>query len=265
MMRELSLHGRIEILKHLMDGAMTLSELTKKVGCLPTSTISRSLKILNDCCMVKKNGNKFELTGIGYLIADYLSNVEQILPLWEYICDAGEFMKILPTELKPGLVYLCDAEIEPDPYAAMMKAFEDIKKANRYGKYITKIVSYEINIYMIERNIKGVHDYVIFYPDLLEKNIKVTAQAVKDVIGNTDIPIDELRRLINSDLKVLNLPFQLGIIDGKVIYLQMSQAENAPFFISRDKKCVEWGEKIFDYFWEIAEPVDLAAELKRYL
>ena len=263
MMKELSLQGRVEILKSLIEGPMTPSELGK-VNDMPVSTISRCLKALTDCCLVKKSGNRYELTGIGYLAADYFSNVEQIFSLWEYLCDAGEFMKLLPMELKPGLAYLCTAEVEPDPYAAVLKAVEDIKKAKRYGKYIDRIVSYEIFWVMVGRNLEGVKDYVISPPDVIDRKVETHLQ----VLRGMNLTTKELERVSGSvHVKLFDLPFQLGVIDGKVLYLQIFQGERTetPFFISRDKKCVEWWERIFDYFWERAEPFDLAAEVSKYL
>ncbi|RLI85700.1 MAG: hypothetical protein DRO98_06565 [Archaeoglobales archaeon] len=263
-LKKLSLQGRVEILESLAEGPMTPSELGK-INNMPLSTVSRCLKVLSDCCLVKKTGNKYELTGIGYLAADYFSNVEQILSLWEYICDAGEFVKILPMELKPGLAYLCSAKIEPDPYAAVLRAMEDIKKAKNYGKYIDRIVSYEIFWIMAEKNLKkGVNDYVISPPSVANRKLEVCIQVFRDM----NLTTEDLERIKGStQIKLLDLPFQLGIIDGKVLYLQIFQGKKTetPFFISRDRKCVEWGERLFDYFWELAEPLDVVAEFNKYL
>jgi len=260
--KALSLHGRTEILKSLAEGMLSSSELRKKVST-PTSTVSRCLKTLSDCHLIKKNGKNYELTGAGYLIADYLSNIEQILSLWEYICDAGEFIKVLPMELKPGLAYLCTAEVEPDPYAAVLRAMEDMKKARRYGKYIDRIVSYEIFWVMAEKNLEGVNDYAISPPNVTGRKLELCHQIFRDM----NITAEELERLMDAtQVRLLDLPFQLAVIDGKVIYLQIFQGERTetPFFISRDKKCIEWGERVFDYFWELAEPFDVS-EFSRYL
>jgi predicted transcriptional regulator len=246
---------------------MTLSELGKNVRDTSTSTISRCLKSLSNCRLVKKNGGKYELTGIGYLVADYFSNIEQILSLWELLHDSGEFMRVLPIELKPGLAYLCNAEVEPDPYAAVMKAVEDLKKAKKYGKYIDRIVSYEVFQIMWLKELEGVRDYVIIpnNEDIIRRKSEVAAQSLKDL----GLSSDELEYIIHNfgEVRLMDTPFQLGIIDGEVVYLQMFQREKTetPVFISRDKKCVEWGEKVFDYFWELAEPFDSAAEIRKYL
>jgi len=261
-LKELSLPNRLEILRLLREKPRNIAniqrELESKGRCIPVSTVSRCINTLANNKVVKKNGDgSFSLSGLGYLIVDFLSFFNELSPIYGHLWDADEFMKILPRELKVGLTNLKNAEIEPDPYAAVIKAVEVIKRSKTHGKYIDRIISYEVYQVMLRKNLEGVSEKVISSSDTLERRIETFLKVIED-----ENLCEEELELVKSkvEIRVLDLPFQLGVIDGKYVFFQiLKEKSEAPVFLSTDKEFVIWAERVFDYFWNIAEPFDVAS------
>ena len=111
--------------------------------------------------------------------------------------------------------------------------------------------------------LKGVHYRIISSSDSLQKRIEVSAKIIKD-LNLSDEEIEILKR--NGVIKVLDLPFQVFISDGKVAFLLIHTGQPEPLiFISDDIEFIKWSEKLFDYFWELAEPIDFPSALDEAL
>ncbi len=261
-LKELSLPNRLEILKLLREKPQNIAgiqrELESNGRCVPVSTVSRCVNILANNKVVKKSEDGiFSLTGLGYLIVDFISFFNEISPLYEYLWDADDFLRVLPREFKIGLPKLKRAEVEPDPYAAIIKGVEVIKRAKNYGKYIDRIISYEIYQVMLKKNLEGVSEKVISSRDTLKRRIETFLKVIED----ENLSKEEVE-LVKSkvEIRVLDLPFQLGVIDGKYVFFQLlKEKSEVPVFLSNDGELVMWAERLFDYFWNIAEPFDIAS------
>ncbi len=73
----------------------------------------------------------------------------------------------------------------------------------------------------------------------------------------------EVREKLNENFlirKYSNLPLQLGTMDSSIAGIQFMNPQNrglSPYFISTKKEFIEWVEKIFYYYWEHSEPVEI--------
>ncbi len=266
-LKELSLPGRIEILKLLGEKPMNVASIHNELESagihMPLSTVSRCMNSLAEYKIVKKDNGHYYLTGLGYLIVDMALTLDDILSLKECLQDADEFSKILPLELKIGLINLKKVEIEPDFLAAVAKGIKVNLNTKKWAKVIDRNVSYDLFEITIRNMLKGVHYRIISSSDSLQKRIEVSAKIIKD-LNLSDEEIEILKR--NGVIKVLDLPFQVFISDGKVAFLLIHTGQPEPLiFISDDIEFIKWSEKLFDYFWELAEPIDFPSALDEAL
>jgi predicted transcriptional regulator len=223
------------------------------------SGLARCLNALMNLNLVgRTNDGRYYVTGLGILIFDIITKVDDIFTYWHELVDATEFMQILPTDLKLGLANLKKAEVEWDQYRIIQKAFDAAANARRWGKYIDRIVDYDIFRIMLRNNLKGVSEKVISSTDTLEKRVETFIQVIIDE-GLTRDEIEYVKTKV--ELRVLDLPFQLGVIDGEIALFQILRLEKiSPAYISRDKDFIDWANRVFDYFWNIAKPVRIPFE-----
>lgn len=262
MMHELTIPIRIEILNVLKDRTLKLSsiykELNEKRLNTPLSTVSRHIKALHELGLLRKSEGKYTISGTGMFLHDLIVQLDDIR-VWDEIYNSNEFVALLPNELKLGLSTLKNAETERDIYTAIFKAFEAVENAKSWGKYIDRIIHYDIFKIMILKNLEGVSEKVISSRDTLERRIEMVLKAI------IDLNLDKIElEIVKSkcEIRVMDLPVQLGVIDGEVAFFQiLKKNENTPVYISRDKKCIKWVNDLFDYFWQRAEPFDLSKHI----
>jgi predicted transcriptional regulator len=223
------------------------------------SGLARSLNTLMNLNLVgKTNDGRYYVTGLGILIFDIVTKIDDIFKYWYELVDATELMQIFPVDLKLGLANLKNADIEWDQYRIIQKAFDAAANAKMWGKYIDRIVDYDIFRIMLRNNLKGVSEKVISSTDTLKKRVETFIQVIIDE-GLTRDEIEYVKTKV--ELKVLDLPFQLGVIDGEIALFQIVRhGKISPAFISRDGDFIDWANRVFDYFWKIAKPVRIPFE-----
>ncbi len=261
--KELGRPCRIEVLEVLCCQPANLTKIhesLRKRGCnISISGLVRCLNKLVKLRIVEKiDDGCYCITGLGALIYDVLFRMDDLMNWKEIIEDALELMAILPTELKLGLSNLGKAETVWDQYAIVKMAFEAAINARRWGKYIDRLVDYEVFRLMIRNNLKGVDEKVISSTDTLQSRIETFIKALKDEGLDRD-EIEYVKRKV--EVRVLDLPFQLGVIDGEIALFQILKGDKIPpAFVSKDRDFVKWAEMIFDHFWKIAKPVRIPFE-----
>jgi len=263
-LKELSLPGRIEILKILSEKPMNVASIHKELESIgirmPLSTVSRCMNSLAERKIVRrKDDGHYYLTGLGYLIVDKATILDDILSLKELLWDADEFSKILPPELKMGLTNLKKVEIEPDFLAAVAKGIKVNLNTMKWAKVIDRNVSYDLFEITIRNILRGVNYKVLSSSDTISRRLEITAKIIRD-LNLSDEEIEIIKK--NAEVRVLDLPFQVYISDGKIAFLQIINGKSEPpIFISENKDFIRWTEKLFDYFWESAELIDFPSAL----
>jgi len=223
------------------------------------SGLARCLNTLIGLDLVEKFGDGcYAVTGLGLLMLDIILKLDQILKYKDELVDAIELMETLPAELKIGLANLSKAEVEYDIYIAVRKAVEEVSRAKNWGKYVCRIIECGVFKMLIRNYLRGVKDKIISSTDTLNDRIELMIQTIKDE-GLTEEEINKIKD--NIEIRVLDLPFQLGIIDGRIAFFQILKPNRvSPAFISTDKEFVNWANRLFDYFWNIAKPVRIPFE-----
>lgn len=266
LIHELTIPVRFEILSILKNKALKLSsicdELNSKKLNISLSTLLRHVKTLHELGLIRKTEGKYVISGTGMFLYDLICQLNDIC-VWNDICNSEEFISVIPNELRLGLSTLKDAEIERDIYTAIFRAFEAVENAKSWGKYIDRIIHYDIFKVMIQKNLNGVTEKVISSRDTLDKRVNMILNAIRD-LGLSKDEMEVVKS--NCELKVLDLPIQLGVVDGEIAFFQLLNMRGgpcyvAPVYISRSKKCIKWANNLFDYFWQKAEPFDLSVHI----
>ncbi len=251
-LKVLGLSNRIDILRFLSCKPLNLVQLHKHLkesGCnLSMSGLSRCLNSLLSLDLVEKfSDGSYGITGLGLLFLDVMLRLEAIVTIDE-IVDAIELMSVLPAEFKLGLANLSKAREEHDVYSAMKDVMIAISNAERYGKYICRTMDCDTVKSIVENCMKGLKCEIIYSKEIVDDKIKTIKSIVTDLKKIED----------NLIIRVLDLPLQLGVVDGKFAFFHILKSDKAtPVFLSDDRDFVEWVEMVFDHFWKVAKPVKL--------
>ena len=265
-LKAISDSGKFEILKHLTDRPKTHNELCTISGLSP-STISRYLKVLCRYGIVEKKNNHYSLTGIGYYLADYLSSLEEIFEICEFLKISPRFVKTLPIELKSGLVTLKTAERFEKPYEIIAPAIRDIESMSVYALFADSVVDDGLIRAVWLKCLQGVRIRAIIPPAIFERKAMAGARAVKLLESEgygAEKVVSALRRSV--EVRTMDVPMQLAVIDGKAVYFQAlpDNTFESPAYMSRDRKCICWAECLFEYCWNTAKPADYVSRLEEF-
>ncbi len=264
-LRAIASDGKLSILRCLVKSDMTHNELHKALG-ISSSTLSRSLKSLVKCGIVRKEGRYYSLTGMGHFLTEYLCNLEEIAESFD-IVSSSRFAKEVPVELKPGIVRLKNAERYENPYEALLKAFDDFRELSSYGNFIDGVVVDGLIKYVWLKCAEGVRVKSLVYGNVLERKVIVGASVLCRMCERRE-DVEEVLSALRKrlEVRVAEPPVQLAIFDGKVLYLQILPDETfeAPVFVTRDRKCIKWANCVFEHFWERSDEVDYVSKLESY-
>ncbi len=260
--KELGLPNRTEILRFLSCNPANLSRIwdhVSRCGCnFSVSGLSKCLTTLTNLELVEKFSDGYAITGLGLLFLDVILRLDRIMKFKDELVDAVELMEIFPLELKLGLANLDRAEVEKDIYTAIRRAVNEIAKAEKWGKYVCRVSKCDACRILVRNYLRGVKDRMITSTDTLKDRIDSLLKAIKEE-NLTKEEIDIV--LSNVEIRVLDLPFQLGVVDGRIAFFQILKADKAtPAFISTDREFVEWAERVFDHFWRMAKIVRIPVE-----
>ena len=175
-LRAIANDGKLSILKCLVESDMTHNELHRALG-ISSSTLSRSLKSLVNCGVVRKVGRYYSLTGLGHFLTQYLCNLEEIVDCFD-ILNNSRFAKEIPVELKPGMVRLKNAEKFDNPYDALFRAFDDFREMRVYGNFIDGVVVDELIKYVWLKCAEGVRIKSLVFGNVLERKALVGARVL---------------------------------------------------------------------------------------
>ncbi len=223
------------------------------------SGVSRCINSLVNLDLVDKTDEGgYGITGLGLLMLDIISKLNKIFTYKDDLVDAVEFMETVPAEFKLGLANLTKAEVESDIYIATKRVIDEISKARMWCKYVCRFVECGIFRMLIRNYLRGVRDKMISSTDTLNDRLELLIKAIR-LEGLSKDEIDAIKDKI--EIRVLDLPFQLGIIDGRIAFFQILKPyKNTPTYISTDRDFVDWANKLFDHFWDIAKPVRIPFE-----
>ncbi len=262
MMKELGLPNRFEILRFLSCNPANFSRIHDYMlscGCnVSEGGLSKCLRTLTNLNLVERVSDGYAITGLGLLVLDILSNLERIFAFKDELVDAHELMELLPADLKLGLANLDRAEVERDIYKAVRTAMREIVHAKKWRCYVCRVLECDAFGMLVRDYLRGVRDRMISSTDTLESKLKLLLKAIREENLNDD---DVKAVLSNLEIRVLDLPFQLAIVDGRVAFFQIIKADKtSPAYISKDREFVEWAERLFEHFWKIAKPVKIPVE-----
>ncbi len=259
-LKELGLSNRIEVIRFLSCQPANLVQIhryLKTIGCnMSVGGLARCLNTLIGLDLVEKFGDgAYAVTGLGLLMLDIVLKLDQIMKYRDELVDAIELMEVLPAELKIGLANLSKAEVEHDIYVAVRRGVEEVSRAKSWGKYVCRILECGVFKILVKNYLRGVRDRMISSRDTLKDRIDMLIRAIKEE-GLSREEIEVIRDRI--EIRVLDLPFQLGIIDGRIAFFQILKPDRvSPAFISTEREFVDWTNRLFDYFWNLAKPVEI--------
>jgi len=255
-LRELGMQRRLELLKILTKGPMRQKDLSEYFKISPSS-LSRIMSKLERLKLVERDGGMYSITGLGIVFLSVIERLGEVVKVSNEIIDAVKFLTILPPELQLGLNAFSYARTEHDIYKAVSMAIDEIKKANSWCKYVCRILECNIFRILVRNYLRGVRDKMISTPDTLTERINMLLKAIQ---MEGLCPKDVWKIVDKIEIRVYDLPFQLGVIDGKIAFFQISKDRHSPAYISDNPKFVKWVNSIFDYFWERAKPVKIPFE-----
>jgi|Deesub1362A_J573_1020465.scaffolds.fasta_scaffold00893_6 predicted transcriptional regulator len=254
--KDATLPNRLVIVKLLKDDVNRISELKRRLKereQMPVSTVYRSVNSLAKAGLVTRDGDKVSLTSAGLLLADAVECLDSLIN-FDYINTAIDFLLSIPSDLRFGLKYLTECDVV-DLTTMGNFTLEFIRSIRKGGLYIDRVVDKEIYKLMIQKRMNGVFERVISSEDTLYPRIETEIQALKE-LGLSKEEINKVWQ--NVDLRVMDLPIQMGIIDGKYGAIMLMKGDTfTPFFVSEKRDMVRWLENIFNYYWEVADTVDV--------
>jgi|Deesub1362A_J573_1020465.scaffolds.fasta_scaffold00680_1 predicted transcriptional regulator len=257
LLNEASLTSRIEILKILRNGEYKLSDLHRELSSdgvkVPISTVSRALSNMVSSGILKRESGAFYLSPLGLIFIDAIESIEKSMN-FEYLDLAYDFIVSLPVDLRFGIPYLTECDIIDNLGQLVKIMFEVIENVKIGGKYIDRVINNDIFKLMMEKNLQGCTEKVISSEDTLIPRLK----AGREVINEMGLNLEQIEQIFEMvEIKVLDVPAQLGVIDGEIaIIMFLKENFTSPTFISRDRKVIDWMERVFDYYWSIAKPIE---------
>jgi predicted transcriptional regulator len=254
LLKESILPSRLRILRALRDGEVNISDLQRTLKNnkdMPLSTIYRSINSLVDAGVLKKEEGVLSLTPIGYIIVDAVDCIDNLV-YFEYLDLAADFLSSLPSELRFGIKYLGICE-KVDITTFSSFSFQALESVRYGGKYIDRIVDKELYKVMIEKRLNGATEKVISPEEILMPKIETEIAALKE-LGLSKDKIREVWERV--DIKVLKAPVQMGVLDRRIGAMMLIKGRLfSPFFVTTEKEAVRWMENVFEYYWDIAEPI----------
>ncbi len=257
-LREIGLPDRVDTLKALLKGPKRQSDLHKIFG-ISQSKLSRMMNRLEELRLVKRDKDGYFITGLGILLLSVVERLDEILLLEELLSDAIDLIRRLPADLQLGISTILKANAEDDFSKALEKAIEETKRAKSWCKYVCRIVGCNVFRILVKNYLRGVRDKMISTPDTVYDRISQLIDAIRDEKLTND-EIDRIRDRL--ELRVMNIPLQLGVIDGRIAFFQITKGKTySPVYISENRDFVRWVNSVFDYLWEKAKPVEIPFEL----
>ncbi|MBE8539039.1 ArsR family transcriptional regulator [Geoglobus acetivorans] len=239
--KELVKEDKVRILESLMDKPCSFREILNINGYAP-STLSRTLTIFEDEGLVRREGEKYCLTGAGLAFLKVIDVIKAVYEFKDDINGVPEFVELLPPGFLAGIHNLRRAEVM-DIESALKLGVERIAEAKEYGLYVDKVISYDVYKLMVEKNLQGVEERVISNRETLYGR----GSTFRKVLQDMDLTKDEyelVKRKVH--VKVFDTPIQLGVIDGEFAILQLNDRVDR-FYVSEDKRFITWCEYLFTY------------------
>ncbi len=261
-LRTISNNDKFEIMRQLMDGPKTHNELCKASNLSP-STVSRFLKSLSECGVVKKCESGFTLTGLGYYIAEYVCNLEDVD---EIVKNASKFSRSIPVELKPGVALLKEAHRFDVPYAVVPHLSVSVEKMSECGDFVDGVVVEELMRVVWEKCISGVKVRSIVSPNVLERKAGVGARVTVNLSNyGLENVLSALRE--NLEVRVSEITVQMALIDDSVVYIQIlrDNSMDSPVYASTDSECIKWAKNLYEHYWKKAKKVDFVSMIESYI
>jgi len=133
-------------------------------------------------------------------------------------------------------------------------SLEILNSVEKGGLYIDRVVDPDLFQVMIQRRLLGATEKIISPEDTIFQKIEAEIEALKSSgLSREEINVVEDR----IEIKVLTPPLQLGVIDKKIGIIMLIKGNYfTPFFITDKKSVIRWLESVFNYYWDIAKPLD---------
>lgn len=250
---------RVKILICLSEGLQTMGELKNEIG-ISNSTISNNLTHLEKRKITTKEGEKYALTSLGHIVT---INLKENIKL---SATATRFQKLW---VKHDL-----SSIPPELIREIGDLYNSILVESESGEIFKPHETYQ-KILLESKYIKGVSpifrlNYIDLYRVLIENGINVELILTEDIVKETldGINTESLEDLkdfmsqervkfwvTNNDVKtaftVTDKYLSLGLFHEHGDY------DNTKDLISDDNDAVAWGNRLFEYYRNQAEKLEL--------
>lgn len=246
----------MEIINMLRNDCLKLTDLRKKMRDngirIPISTVYRAINNLNSAGVIEKRNGEIFLTPAGIFFSDAISSLKRLLS-FEYLELATDFLLSLPPELRFGIHHLSDCE-KVDFIKARELSIEVLSSIREGGLYIDRVVDPELFYLMIEKRLNGAIEKVISAEEVIFQKIEAEISALRMINLEREV-VREIEERI--EVKVKTLPIQMGVIDRRIGIIMLIHGNHfSPFFVTKERRAVRWLESVFNYFWDIAKPLD---------
>jgi predicted transcriptional regulator len=246
----------MEIINMLRDDCLKLTDLRKKMRDngirIPISTVYRAINNLNSAGVIEKKNGEIFLTPAGIFFSDAINSLKRLMG-FEYLELATDFLLSLPPELRFGIHHLSECE-KVDFIRARELSTEVLSSIREGGIYIDRVVDPELFHLMIEKRLDGAVEKVISGEEVLFQKIEAEISALKMINLEKDV-IREIEERV--EVRVKTLPLQMGVIDRRIGVIMLIQGNHfSPFFVTKERGAIRWLESVFNYYWDIAKPLE---------
>jgi len=234
--------SRVGILTHLLDAGPTTQRAFREELSSSRSTVTRALSALEDRGWVTRNGDAYQLTPQGRIVADGLDGLVDLVRATE---DLSTFIRWFPIgEYDVSLDQFRGAEItastEPDPYAPSRKHAARLREADGFRMLLPSI-DLQLVRSTEERVVGGDLELELIVSPGMEATIVsdefATALGTQVRSGGTTVLVaDE------------PAPFYIGLSDAGDVQIGVEDDEGFPRALveSRDESLQSWAERVYE-------------------
>jgi len=264
MLRVAGLENRLFILKKLSEKPMSVAEVR---SCLrgegiskPYVTVSRYLNKLKEKGFVVERDRKFHLTAKARLFMSHIADIEmefrKLADFDEYLSNPMEY---LPESLIRDIHVLGHAEVIRDPYDVMIKTIEELNTAEDYILIVnSRIDSRRFVNLSFRKFLCGLKARVVVDGAMVKRKVEMYREATRHL----ELSQEEIG-IVKSNLDVRacsDVHVNIMVVDGKKAGITLPDTANRDFlppsFYSSESDFVGWMERIFEWHWSRAEPID---------
>lgn len=244
---------RLDLLEHLVETPLNSDELTDKVP-YTASTVRRNLKILQEMGWLEKEGRTYRFREEKRFLVDPLLRTEGILRAYGEHRDHWESHDLspIPEDLKEDFGMLRDGEVVSGTTAEPRRPLEreaELATGSETVKVLSPAYVPEYGEMAREWAETGAEVRVVSTQKAVNAFRRDNQEIVDKLREQGDVETRVVEGLLvgltlGDDFVALNLPRNDGTFDLSRL------------FVARTEEAVEWGERLFRYYWDQSRPAE---------